>query len=229
MKKSKLRIYVVLAVIFAAFTVITFAVPFERTGIFWFGYICGVIAIVFQIYILKISFLGEGDARSKFYGFPIARIGLIYLAVQIAVSFLEMAAGKYIPFWTVLIVNVIIIALAVTGSTATAAVREEIERQDIKLKKNVDNMRNLQSLAVSLESQCSDESIKKFLGKMAEEFRFSDPVSSESTSDLEEDLLMQLKDVQKAVVDGDAGAVAKLSEGVISTLRERNRLCAINK
>ncbi|MCI8355816.1 MAG: hypothetical protein HFI47_12245 [Lachnospiraceae bacterium] len=229
MKKNEIRSYVVLAIFFTVFTVITFAVPFERTGIFWFGYICGVIAIAFQIYILKISFFGEGDAKSKFYGFPIARIGLIYLSVQIAVSFLEMAIGKYIPFWTVLVVNVIIIALAVTGSTATDAMREEIARQDIKLKKNVDNMRNLQSLAASLESQCSDESIKKSLSKMAEEFRFSDPVSSESTSDLEEDLLVQLKDVQKAVVDGDIGAIAKLCEGVISTLRERNRLCAINK
>ena len=47
--------------------------------------------------------------------------------------------------------------------------------------------------------------------------------------DLEEDLLVQLKDVQKVVVDGDVGAIAKLCEGVISTLGERNRLCAINK
>lgn len=229
MKKNEIRSYIVLAIVFIAFSVISFAVPFNRTNIFWLGYICGVIASAFQIYILKMSFFGEGNVKSKFYGFPIARIGLIYLAVQIIASFMEMALGKYIPFGVVLIINVIVIAFALVGSIAADAMREEIERQDVKLKKDVTKMRNLQSLASTLEGQCSDESLKKTLGKMSEEFRFSDPVSSDSAESLEDDLLIQLKDVQKAIVDGDTESVRKLCESTISTLKERNRLCAVNK
>lgn len=229
MKKSEIRSYIVLAIVFAVFTVISFAVPFDRNSIFWFGYIFGVIAIAFQVYFLKISFFVEGDAKSKFYGFPIARVGLIYLAAQIITSFIEMAIGKYIPFWVVLIINVLIIAFAATGCIATDAMREEIEHQDVKLEKDVNRMRNLQSLTSSLVGQCSDVGLKKILNKLAEEFRYSDPVSSDSTEDLEEDLFIQLQDVQKAIVDGDTESVTKLCEGVVSTLRERNRLCAVNK
>lgn len=229
MKKSEIRSYIVLAIVFAVFTVISFAVPFDKNSIFGFGYIFGCIAIVFQVYFFKISFFVEGDAKSKFYGFPIARVGGIYLAVQMIASFIEMAVGKYIPFWVVLIINVLIIAFAAVGCIATDAVRDEIERQDVNLKKVVNRMRNLQSLASSLEGQCSDAGLKKILNKLAEEFRYSDPVSADPTEALEEDLFIQLQDVQKAIVDGDTESVAKLCEGVILTLRERNRLCAINK
>ena len=229
MKKSKIRSYIVLAIIFAVFTVISFAVPFNRNSIFGFGYIFGVIAIAFQVYFLKISFFVEGDAKSQFYGFPIARVGLIYLAVQMIASFIEMAIGMYIPFWVVLIINVLIVAFAAIGCIATDAVRDEIERQDVKLKKDVNRMRNLQSLAASLEGQCSDAGSKIILNRLAEEFRYSDPVSTDSTEVLEEDLFIQLKDVQKAIVDGEPESVAKLCESVTSTLRERNRICAVNK
>lgn len=229
MKKNEIRSYIVLAIAFAVFTVVSFAVPFNKNSIFGFGYIFGVIAIAFQVYFLKISFFVEGDAKSKFYGFPITRVGLIYLAVQIIVSFIEMAIGKYIPFWVVLIINVLIIAFAAIGCIATDAIREEIERQDVKLKKDVNRMRNLQSLTSALEGQCSDAGLKKMLNKLAEEFRYSDPVSSDSTEALEEDLFIQLQDVQKAIIDGDTESVTKLCEGVVLTLRERNRLCAINK
>ena len=229
MKKNEIRIYIALAMIFAVFTMISFAVPFDRNGIFWLGYIFGAIAIAFQIYFLKISFFREGDAKSKFYGFPIARVGLIYLTVQMITSLIEMAIGKYIPFWIVLIINVLIIAFAAAGCIATDAIREGIERQDVKLKKDVNRMRNLQSLTSSLEGQCSDVGLKKILNKLAEEFRYSDPVSSDSTEALEEDLFIQLQDVQKAIVDGDTESVTKLCDGVVLTLRERNRLCALNK
>ena len=116
MKKNEIRIYIALAMIFAVFTMISFAVPFDRNGIFWLGYIFGVIAIVFQVYFLKISFFREGDAKSKFYGFPIARVGLIYLTVQMITSLIEMAIGKYIPFWIVLIINVLIIAKTLSAA-----------------------------------------------------------------------------------------------------------------
>lgn len=229
MKKNEIRSYIILAIVLVVFSVISFAIPFDKNNIFWFGYIFGIIAIAFQVYFLKISFFGEGDVKSKFYGFPIARIGLIYLVVQIVASFIEMAIGKYIPFWAVLIINVIIIALAASGCIATDAMREEIERQDTVLKKDVNRMRNLQSLASALEGQCQDVGLKKTLNRLADEFRYSDPVSSDSTVALEDDLLVQLNDIQRAIVDGDTEAVNKLCDSAVSVLKERNRICALNK
>lgn len=79
-----------------------------------------------------------------------------------------MAIGKYIPFWVALIVNILIIVFATTGCIAANTVRDEIERQNAKYEKKVNRIRNLQSLASSLESQCSDAGLKKIFSKLAE-------------------------------------------------------------
>ena len=83
MNKTSTKGYIVLGLIFVVFTVIAFAAPFNKTGVFALAYIFGVIAIAYQIYVFKISFTAGGDAKSKFYGFPIAKVGVIYLLAQL--------------------------------------------------------------------------------------------------------------------------------------------------
>lgn len=227
--RNEIRSYSILAIVFVIFTVISFAVPFDKNIVFWLGYVSGAIAIVFQVLILQISLFRSGDLRSKFYGFPIARIGFIYLIIQTIASFVEMAIGKYIPFWPVLIINLIIIALAAVGCIVTDAVREEVERQNSVLKNDASRMRNLQSIASSLAGQCQDADLKKMLDKLADEFRYSDPVSSDLTVILEDDLLVQLNDIQKAIAYGDTDSAVKFCDNAGSILKERNRICALNK
>ena len=81
MGKNEIRGYIVDAIVFIIFSVISFAPPFHKAGVFWLAYIFGVIAIVYQIYVFKISFSQGDDVKSKFYGFPIARVGVIYLGI----------------------------------------------------------------------------------------------------------------------------------------------------
>ena len=90
----------------------------------------------------------------------------------------------------------LLLALAVVGCITVDAMRDEIIRQDGALKKNVGNMRELQSLSTALVGQCGDEALKPMLQKMADEFRYSDPVSSEKTQELEEDMKAQMGDIQ---------------------------------
>ncbi|WP_310604163.1 hypothetical protein, partial [Anaerosporobacter sp.] len=90
MSKNEKRVYMTLVVLLIVFSVIAFAVPFAKTSVFWLAYIFSVLAITFQIYVLKLSFSGKRETKSKFYGFPIARVGVIYLITQLLFSFIEM-------------------------------------------------------------------------------------------------------------------------------------------
>ena len=90
MGKNEIRGYIVDAILLIVFSVIAFAAPFAKTGVFWMAYLFGVIAIAYQIYVFQISFNQGDDVKSKFYGFPIARVGVIYLAVQLVLSLIEM-------------------------------------------------------------------------------------------------------------------------------------------
>lgn len=227
MNKSKLRLYIVVVALFAALTVIAFAIPFKHNAVFWLAYAFAVLALVAQIYVYPKAFAGE-SARSKFYGFPIARISTIYLAVQLALSIIAMIAAPVIPVWAVILVFILALCAAVIGFVSADEMREEIGRQDVKLKKNVNVMRGLQSKASVLVGQGSAATAPA-LKKLAEQFQFSDPVSVEALEDAENELSALLDELQKAVADGDDAAVESLCRKTSAALTERNRLCKLNK
>lgn len=229
MTKNGLRGYIALAIVFIVFSVIAFTAPFSITAPFWIAYIFGVIAIAYQIYVFKMSFAKGEGVKSKFYGFPIAKIGVVYLATQLVLSFVEMCLATFVPGWIVIIVNVISVAVAAIGCIAADAMRDEIVRQDVQLKKDVSNMRALQSLSSTLVGMCSDESLKSELQKLADEFKFSDPVLSEATKEIENDLDVQMKELQKALIDGDFESAKTFCSKLLDGLSERNRVCALNK
>jgi len=227
--KNSTRSLIVIAIALVVFSVVAFAIPFAHTTAFWVAYGFGALAILFQLYIFKASHAGDGDAKSRFYGFPIARLGVYYLVAQLIVSVIEMALAKVIPTGVTVAVNVLLLALVVIGCITVDAMRDEIIRQDGALKKNVGNMRELQSLSSALVVQCGDEALKPMLQKLADEFRYSDPVSSEKTQELEEDMKVQLGDIQQALVEGDSDGAKKLCGKLMGSLAERNRVCSVSK
>ena len=228
MKKNASRGIIIFAILLVVFSAIAFVIPFPKNGVFWIAYLCGVFAILFQIYIFKSSF-GKEDARSRFYGFPIARLGIYYLVIQMIASIAEIALAKVLPAWVVIIINLLILAFALIGCITTETMRDEIARQDAKLKKDVTNMRELQSISAALIDQCSDDGLKKELKKLADEFRYSDPITSDKTRALEADLHSRIGDLQQAITDGDVEGAKALCSKLSSCLRERNRICSVNK
>ncbi len=229
MKKNESRVYISLAILLTVFSLIAFAVPFAETGTFWTAYLFMLIAAALQICIFHVLFAENADAKSRFYGFPIAKIGAVYLLVQLAVSLIEMAAAAAVPAWASVVINAILLAAALLGCIAGNTVKEEIEHQDTQLKEKVSNMRALQSLSSALVGQCSDPNLRETLRKMAERFKFSDPISSEETEELEAELQKQMNEIQKAVIDNDNETVKDLCDRILSVLKERNRICMLNK
>lgn len=228
MSKNAARGILLMAVLLAAFSAIAFVIPFAKNGVFWIAYLSGVFAILFQVYIFTSSF-GKENARSRFYGFPVARMGIIYLVVQLIVSIAIIALAKTVPTWAAVVINILILAFALIGCITAETMRDEIIRQDGKLKNSVAGMRELQSVSATLADQCDDQNLKKELKKLADEFRYSDPVSSDKTKELEKELQSRIKDLQQAVDDGDAEEAKALCGRLSDCLRERNRICAVNK
>lgn len=219
----------VLALLFVVYTLIVLAVPFAKGGMFWLTYLFTAAAFGVQAYVFKLSFEKEAGTKSKFYGFPIARVGVLYLAVQIVLGLVFMALAAVAPVWLALVLYLALLVAAAVGVIATDSIRDEVERQDTQLKKNVATMRALQSKAAALPARCEDATAKAALEKLAEEFRYSDPVSAPTLTDLETDMAATMEELSAAVTDGDNAAVLALCKKISATLAERNRLCKLNK
>ena len=145
LSKNSKRSIAVLLIALAIYNIIAFVVPFNKSVVFWIAYCFGFFAILIQVYVMSVAFKAGSTTKSKFYGYPIARIGIIYVVIQLILSFICMALGEYIPVWVVAIVFPVLLGLAAVGFIATDATRDEIEKQDQKIVEDVRFMRNLQS------------------------------------------------------------------------------------
>ena len=181
-----------------------------------------------QIYAYLKAFDGS-SVKSKFYGFPLARVSTIYLIAQLVLSLIFMVASKWVPAWIPVVLFALLLGAAAIGFIAAEGVRDEVERQDVVHKANVTTMRTLQSKAVFVASQCEDAETKKALDTFAEALRFSDPVSSDALTDIEENLTGLVEELGNAVLDKDFEAARTLCAKASTLLADRNRMCKLNK
>lgn len=225
MKKDTIRAIVVAVILLVVYHLIIFLIPFAQTPQFWISYSFSLAAFAVVAGAIYIAFLKKPDAKSKFYGFPIARVGTIYGLLQFAVSLIVMALGVIFPWWLAVLLYSVGFGAAVIGLVSVEAVVDQIQIQDEKLKRQTAHMRALQSKLGQLAAQWDDPAIRA----LAEEFRYSDPVSSDALAEVEADLSAVVDELQAAVVDGDGAIIAELCQKASGLLTERNRQCKLNK
>lgn len=177
MKKNSTKGYVILGIIFALISIIAFAVPTMKTATFWIAYVFTAIAIMAQIVIWKNALGKEDTLKSKFLGFPVVYVGIVYLVVQI-VAFTVFAAAPVLPIWSAILPCAAIFGFSVIFMIAGEAGRGEIERVEAKVQKKIFFIKELQADVELLIDRETDAEIKTALQQLAEKIRFSDPMSN---------------------------------------------------
>lgn len=227
MNKNSLRVVIVLAIILVVFSVISFVAPFTMNGVFWLAWIFGVAAIALQLYVLQIAFKDAESVRSKVYGFPIARIGIIYMLAQLILSLVAMALANICPTWVAAVLFIVLLGAAAIGFIGADATRDEVERQEVKLTADTSTMKRLRSMTVGLVEICNTPEQKQQLQDLADAFRESDPVTGDATRAMEAELLGLVGELKGVISAG--GDVSELVSKVTTLLSERNRECKAGK
>ena len=229
MKKNAIRWWVVLGVVLVVYNVLAFALPFPKTAVFAVSYLFTTIAILAQIYVIRTAFYRGEGVKSKFYGFPIAKLGVIYLAVQLIAGLVFMALGMIVPVWLPLALYVVLLGVAAAGFVAADAARDEVVRQEVKLEKDVSRMREFQAKGRALVTLNQVSEAARPLEKLAEDLRFSDPVSSEALTEIEDQLAECLAQLQEAVSAQKTEQILSVCQEAERILAERNQLCKLSK
>lgn len=221
MKKDSVKGYVLIGIIFILITVVSLAIPTSKNAAFWIAYIFTVVALAAQIVLWKRTF-GHKELKSKFLGFPIVHIGIVYLIVQIAVLFVFVFAEK-LPAWSALVTCTVIAAMAAIFMIAADVGRTEIEKVEQKVQGKVFYIKNLQVDIEILASAEKDAKTKKALEQLAEKTRFSDPMSNVQLTPLEERIAIAVESLKSS------NDKMKIIEELNLLLDERNRKCKILK
>ena len=227
--KNSIRALMVLAILLVLYCVLVLVIPFDRGTVFWLSFVFTLIAFFAQVYILKTAFRHGKSLKSKFYGFPIARVGVIYLSAQLVLGLVFMVLGKWIPVWVVVPVYMLILGLSAIGIITTDAVRDEVERQETQKKEDTSFMTNLYLQVSDLAAQCSDPDSKKALEKLAEEVRFSDPVSMNATETIEQKISGLANELMMTINNGDYSRTQDIANQIKMTLGTRNNISKMNK
>ena len=221
MKKNSTKGYVILGILFALISIIAFAVPTVKTATFWIAYVSTAAAFAAQIIIWRTA-LGKETLKSKFLGFPVIHIGIVYTVIQV-IAFAVFMFVPTLPTWSAIVVCSVIAGISAVCMISADAGRNEIERVEAKVQKKVFYIRELQADIELLADNETNADVKKALTQLAEKIRFSDPMNNEQLADLEDKISTKIEELK--TTSSQLEIITELN----SLLDERNKKCKILK
>lgn len=222
MKKNSTKGYVILGILFALVSIIAFAVPTTKTATFWIAYVFTAAAFAAQIGIWKTALGKEETLKSKFLGFPVVHIGIVYAIIQ-TVAFAVFLFLPTLPVWSAIVACSVIAGVSAVCMISADAGRNEIERVEAKVQKKVFYIRELQADIELMGDTETGADIKTALTQLAEKIRFSDPMSNEQLADLEHKISTKVAELKTS------SSKLEIITELNSLLDERNKKCRILK
>ena len=226
--KSIISVYGILAFIYLIAFVI---IPFPKNAASWITFVFTLVSFVLSLGVTLYVFGKDDEMTSKFYGFPIFKIAYMYPLVQFAVGLIIciVAAFVAVPYWIALILSLIILGASAIGVIATDNARDIVEQTEAESERVTKATKMFNLNIASVLDLCTEPSVKKELEKLAESFRFSDPVSSDATEDIENTIMESLENLKLGISSSSADEnIAKITE-LKNLLAERNRICKVSK
>lgn len=221
----------IIAILAAVYSIIYWVVPVTVSAAKVWAYIFTIAAVCVCVYAYFLAFVKSQDPKSAIYGYPISRIGFIYVLAQMAMSLLILVVSKFVDVrsWICVVLCVLMLGAALVGVIITDNSRDYIQDLDVKKTDNTKAMKYFNADVTSIIEKCSDAEVKKMLDKLAEECKYSDPVSNAETEVLEEAINDMIAALGMEIETMDsAAAVARVNE-IRDALRDRNRRCKLSK
>lgn len=229
-KKNLLYSILAFAIALALYCTVFLVIPFPKSASSWVSFGFTLLAICLCGVVFSYAFCGK-KLKSKLYGFPIFKVGLIYAATQIIVGIIVcvIAAIVNVPVWIPVILYVIILGLGALGFIATDSAKNMIENIDSEAITSTETFANLHMKMEGIIDICADEEIRKILKKLAEKIRYSDPVSCPETQDTENALIADIEELRALISARNFTEATSLADKFGIRLEERNRVCKIYK
>lgn len=220
MKKNNSKGYLILGILFVLVSAIAFAVPLAKTAAFWISYGFAVIAFAAQLIIWKAALGRSESLKSKFLGFPVVHIGIVYLIVQV----IALAVFLFIPtlpIWSAVVACAVVAGVSAVCMIASDVGRSEIERVSAKVREKTFYIKQLQTEVELLAGAETDAATKSELAQLAEKIRYSDPMSDEQLADIEDRITAKITELKSSTDK------TEIINELNSLLDERNRKCKL--
>lgn len=226
MKKS-FKVYAICwAILLALFNVICFATPSEAAGMskfggaFWTGYIFITLAFIGQL-ICAFYALKPDNLQKLFYNIPLITISYTGLIIMLVVGALAMAIPD-LPNWVGIIICLIILAFTVIAVISAKAAGTVVANIDEKVKTNTAFIKEMTVETQNLMNRAKAPKLKEYCKKVYEALRYSDPISKEQLTDIENRIREEFATFTDAVISDDLDITESSAKELITLIGERN-------
>lgn len=199
--------------------------------VFWFSYGFLMLAFVMQLVSIWTGRF-ENGIEAAFFGFPLIRVSMFYFVMTAILSLVFMALVSFsiaVPFVLMLVLECILVGLFAVVFIMAATHKEAITQIDQVIKQNVRAIRAFVTDIECMAEAAADSTLKSKLNALAEEFRYSDPMTNDAVRDLDMQLSDAVAELEVLVAEGDVQTATSKITQIKLTLSKRNRRLADSK
>jgi len=215
------------------FNIIAFISPNEIDGVskfdgaFWIGYIFITVAYLVQLTCGIITFKSE-NTKELFYNIPLIYISYAALILMSVVGIVCMNVSV-IPNWIAIIVCVVTLLFNVIAIIKARAAANTVSEIDYDTRKKTRFIKRLTLEAENLVSVARSDELRNEAKRVYEAFRYSDPMSNVSLSELESRIEKQFNSFADAVEEDDYELAKETAIFLVGMVDERNQKCKLLK
>lgn len=224
-KKFDVKMLAIWLIILAVFVAIALLLPVARNAVFYIAFAMTLVSFALVAFAYVQSFLHDDTLSSKLLGFPIFRVSVVALGLQLVAFVLLTVLSFVCPVWLAVLIEGLVLAGTSVCLIATEAARGVIEDAEVKLEDRTQTIKKLRTQAVAMVSMQEDAQVKAKMEKLAQELRYCDPVSTDATKDIELELEVLLGKIQTA---NREECMESIKHG-IALVKRRNSIAKINK
>jgi hypothetical protein len=214
-------------ILLAMYNIVLFAIAgfADHEAPFWISYVFMLLA--FGMAALTFIYLGKSGMilRDWLFGYPIIYHCAIYIAVEMVASVIFMLLEYDVEWVLPLVIQILLMGVYAVFMLSCFASKTAITQVGDKVEKKTRYIALLQAEVQVLCQKCEDPALKAELQKLAENIRFSDPMSNDALSDLESKLSEVIMACGEALDSGNLTLAAELQQKAAGMLVERNAKC----
>lgn len=226
--RGLLHVVLTCAVLAVAFAVIVFVVPFVHNMTFWACCIAIGVAIIVAVIANAWVVVSSHSARSSLYRVSLATISILYLIVVGIVSLIIIALAA-VPLWLTVVIQVIMLAFCLLGFIGGSLGATMIENDEHITANNAAFIRDARMRVEAAMAVTAKPEEQRALKSLADELRFTDPMSSQATYVCDQQLSAQLMQIDAMLRADDTAGVVDACRQASDLIAQRAAICRSTK
>lgn len=197
----------------------------NHTVTFWSAYIFVILTLVA---VCTMTFLSNNQTiimRDWLFQWPLIKHSILFGSIEFVLSIVLMVFEESIPITIAFVVQLAFLGIYIVFGISCLWAKETIEDVHKNMKDNTKFMRNLKVEVDMLVHMMEDKETKYYFQKLAEQIRFSDPVSSPELSDLEETIFLCVKEAKIMIQDERLDDALSMCDKASKLLCKRDEAC----